>query len=104
MSEKRTVLGAGFLGPGFWGRAALSPEVRVADADFVEVAWAKSGERVGSLGEVRVVDVEGEEKPWNWEVRSLYCFCNDGKESEMVAAFLNPGLSCQRCALGKSAG
>lgn len=34
-------------------------------AAVVDWAWVKSGERVGSLGWVRVDEVEAEVKPWN---------------------------------------
>ena len=55
---------------------------------LVAVACSKSSARAGSLGCVRVDVVLGEEKPWNCDVRSLYCFCRAGRESDMVAALL----------------
>lgn len=54
----------------------------------VLLAWAKSAARVGSLGCVRVFVVAGEEKPWNWAIRSSNCFWRPGRESLMFAAFL----------------
>ena len=73
-SEKRTLLDPaadGFL-------AALS----------VEVACAKSEASAGSFGDVSVSTVDGDEKPWNCEVRSSYCFWRSGRASEMEAALL----------------
>lgn len=64
------------------------PAFLLVGAAVVEVAWAKSAARVGSLGCVRVEVVLGEEKPWNWEVRSFSCFCRPGRASERLAAFL----------------
>lgn len=87
VSEKRTVLFP----------LVVCAEVRrdflVGDGEdvvvgFALVAWAKSAARLGSLGCVRVDAVDGEEKPWNWEVRSSNCFWRLGRESAMVAAFL----------------
>lgn len=54
----------------------------------MDVAWAKSAAREGSLGEVRVVLLAVEEKPWNWEVMSPYCFWREGRESAMACALL----------------
>lgn len=67
------------------GRGGLVGAVMVV---LVLVAWAKSSARAGSLGWVRVLVVAGEEKPWNWEVRSSNWCCRLGRESLMVAAFL----------------
>lgn len=51
-------------------------------------AWAKSSASEGSLGWDNVDAVAGVEKPWNWDVRSLYCFCRPGRASSIEAAFL----------------
>lgn len=48
------------------------------------VACSKSELRAGSFGCVRVDSLDGEENPWNWDVRSSYCFCRLGRASEMV--------------------
>lgn len=55
---------------------------------LVVAAWAKSGAREASLGDVRVFLVEGEVKPWNWAVRSSSCFCSGPSESAMEDAAL----------------
>lgn len=48
-------------------------------------AWAKSAAREGSLGEVRVVEVEaGVGKPWNWEERSRYCCWREARVEDFL--------------------
>ncbi len=65
-----------------------------AGSAVVEVAWAKSEASAGSFGEARVLAVEGDEKPWNWEVRSLYCLWRDSSCSRSVVALLRDVSWC----------
>ncbi len=92
LSVKRTVLEAVRtpLGRRLEVEEACAASVRGSVGDVV--ACLKSALSVGSFGCVRVDALEGEEKPWNWAVRSLYCFCRPGKASEMVSASL-----CRLC-------
>jgi hypothetical protein len=57
-------------------------------------AWAKSGARRGSLGEVRVAVVVVVEEPWNWEVRSVCCLRRETRVSLREVALLLGGLLC----------
>lgn len=61
-------------------------------AEWKDCAWVKSAEREGSFGCVRVDVVVGEEKPWNWDVRSSSCLCRGVRESVIARAALQ---SCQ---------
>lgn len=62
------------------------------------VACSKSGARTEELGTERVASVAGEEKPWNWDVRSSYCFCRGVRESEISDA----ALFYERCVKRRS--
>lgn len=77
LSEKRTVLDT--------ARAFLGLRLELAAEGFC-AACSKSAFRDGSFGCVSVSAVDGEEKPWNCEVRSPYCFFRPGRESEMSRA------------------
>ena len=72
MSEKRT---------DFEGLAAGLEEK--------DCAWVKSEDRVGSLGRVRVSEVRGEVKPWNWAVRSSSWRWRGPRASDIARAALS---------------
>lgn len=87
LSVKRTVFEAVRAPP--LGRRFDVDEVCAALGEALVgdvVACSKSVLRAGSFGCVRVDSVEGEEKPWNCDVKSLYCFCRPGRASSMVSA------------------
>lgn len=87
LSENRTVLDTvrAPLGRRFDVEFATGADgAPVGEPGEVVACW-KSGDNAGSFGCVRVDALEGEEKPWNWEVRSLYCFCKPGRASVIVS-------------------
>lgn len=86
LSVKRTVLDVARVPLG--RRFDIDEDGRaLGDAPVGDVvACSKSVLRAGSFGCVRVDSVEGEEKPWNCAVKSLYCFWRPGRASSIVSA------------------
>ena len=76
----------------FGRRLDVEAEPAAPAGGDVDVAWSKSSASIGSFGCVSVDVVEGEEKPWNCDVRSSYCFCRPGRESDIVSAPLREGM------------